>query len=557
MTKRKTKSKRSLASLPKGLPSKRTDVNPFEVTKRQSRAKHDVNNRFRTDEKKPSKLAESLQRRHAQLRATLQSSKKVNSFVDRRIGEYTMSQDDKLLARLVKERSGRSKRASKYSLDDDDQNKLTHKGKSIDQMSHVNHVMLDSDDEDGGNLDAMDTEMNFGGDGPGEFNPYGPSGGERDMSQVYSQRKTDLDDMIKRRKIMKAEKMMSKEKQEETFESLDEGFQELSQLLQFRDKETERKLHLEKKRAGQLTEEDKEMAEWDKEMKTYLYERKVKATDRTRTPEEIAKQEADQLHEQETKRLARMNGDFEHDELSDISDNEEDTRRNKKRKKKKSVSNKGPEALDDSDDEEEKDDFKVKFTADGLVYIDKDGKVVKKVGEDDEDEQGGSEEDEDEESDTDEDSDDDERHDPDIVLDVGAVIKGNYRANEQFGDQQAWHDGKIVKVHTDKAGNVTYDVEYVDGDFEDAVETATVRPVKKTSKEKVKEQKKKEQVLAIKRKRRKAKDEARYVPRNPTIMVLKQPFYLRDMGPTTTVNISTGELPSVLLGTSLALFADT
>ena len=68
----------------------------------------------------------------------------------------------------------------------------------------MNHVMLDSDD--GGNLDAMDTEMNWGGDGPGEFIPYGPSGGERDMSQVYSQ--TDLDDMMKRRKIMKAEKMM-------------------------------------------------------------------------------------------------------------------------------------------------------------------------------------------------------------------------------------------------------------------------------------------------------------------------------------------------------------
>ena len=298
------------------------------------------------------------------------------------------------------------------------------------------------------------------------------------------------------------------------------------------------------------------MAEWDKEMKTYLIERKVRATDRTRTPEEIAKQEADQLYKQETNRLARMNGDFEHDELSDISDNKEDNRRNKKRKKKKYVSA-GPEALGDSDDEEEQDDSKVKFTADGLVDVDKDGKLVKKVGEDDEDEQGGSEEDEDEESDTDKDSDMDERHDPDISLDVGALIKGNYQAKEQFHDQEAWHDGKIVKVHTDKVGNVTYDVEYVDGDFEDAVETATVRPVKKTSKEKVKEQKKKEQVLAIKRKRRKAKDEARYVPRNPTIMVLKQPFYLRAMGPTTTFNISTGELPSVLLGTSLALFADT
>ena len=30
------------------------------------------------------------------------------------------------------------------------------------------------------------------------------------------------------------------------------------------------------------------MADWDKEMKTYLFERRVTATDRTKTPEEIA-----------------------------------------------------------------------------------------------------------------------------------------------------------------------------------------------------------------------------------------------------------------------------
>jgi nucleolar protein 14 len=183
--------------------------------------------------------------------------------------------------------------------------------------------------------------------------------------------------MIKRRKMMKAEKLMSKEKQEETFESLDQGFDELAQLLQFRDKETERKMHLERKRAGQLTEEDQEMAEWDKEMKTYLFERKVKATDRTKTPEEIAKEEADRLHELETKRLARMNGDFERDQLSDISDDEGNDKQKNRRKRKKNL-NTGAEALDDSDDEK-KDDFKVKFTADGLVYVDKEGKVIKKV----------------------------------------------------------------------------------------------------------------------------------------------------------------------------------
>ena len=56
----------------------------------------------------------------------------------------------------------------------------------------------------------------------------------------------------------------------------------------------------------------------------FLFERKVKATDRTKTPEEIAKEEATKLHALESKRLARMEGDFlSEDEFSDISSDEE------------------------------------------------------------------------------------------------------------------------------------------------------------------------------------------------------------------------------------------
>merc|ERR1712087_831496 len=110
----------------------------------------------------------------------------------------------------------------------------------------------------------------------------------------------------------------------EKFEALDESFKELASLLQFRDKDQEYKLNLERKKKGLLTEEEKEMDAWDREMKTYQFERKVAATDRTKTPEEIAKEEAERLHELETRRLARMNGDFDDDDLSDVSDDDHD-----------------------------------------------------------------------------------------------------------------------------------------------------------------------------------------------------------------------------------------
>merc|ERR1712176_1131785 len=107
---------------------------------------------------------------------------------------------------------------------------------------------------------------------------------------------------------MKAERMKAKEQQVESFANMDESFQELAGLLAFRDKEKEIREHIKDKREGKLSKEDQEFQDWNKEMRGYLYaDRKVKATDRTKTPEELAKEEAERLHELETRRLARMN----------------------------------------------------------------------------------------------------------------------------------------------------------------------------------------------------------------------------------------------------------
>ena len=73
--------------------------------------------------------------------------------------------------------------------------------------------MILSDDEEEGNLDAVDTEMHFGGGSFGEANAYGPGTDATNMANAYSQRKTELDDLIVRRKIMKAERVKSKQDQ--------------------------------------------------------------------------------------------------------------------------------------------------------------------------------------------------------------------------------------------------------------------------------------------------------------------------------------------------------
>jgi nucleolar protein 14 len=53
----------------------------------------------------------------------------------------------------------------------------------------------------------------------------------------------------------------------ETFETMDESFAELAQLLQFRDKEQERTEKSKARKMGTLNADDVEMDAWDKEMK--------------------------------------------------------------------------------------------------------------------------------------------------------------------------------------------------------------------------------------------------------------------------------------------------
>ncbi|KAL7566969.1 hypothetical protein ACA910_019899 [Epithemia clementina (nom. ined.)] len=521
MVKRKTRAKRSLSSLPKGLPVRgggagggsggkilNDSVNPFDATSRNKRSKHEVVNRATQKVTTQSALARALKERQTKLREELKRSKKSNAFVDGRIGENseTMTVEEQNLARLVKERSRRSKRTSKFSLDDDDDDGnngggelLTHKGKAIDLRSAREHVVL-SDDEDGdtGQLDAVDTLLHFGGGSNTDrerVNPYGPQDGggmTHSLAQQYASRKTELDDLIARRKLLKAERVKSKEAQVEAFEKMDDAFDDLAGLLKFRDKEKEIRELIKAQQQGNLPKDDQEMVDWDKEMKQYLFlERKVAATDRTKTKEEIAKEEADRLHKLETRRLARMNGEYaEDDDFSDVSDDDNtfiDHGRDRKRQRQRKRTS--PEQLDgDSDDDSDGGhELTTRFTADGLVQVDKNGVVVGKVGEAKASNNNSSQK---------------------QLLSVGDRVQACYRANEQFDGQVTWYNGSISKVVRASDGSIRYNVDYDDGDYEDGIEPNHIRALSKDQDELEKEEKQKMQEMALKRKRQKATDKA-------------------------------------------------
>lgn len=508
MGKRNTKAKRSLGSLPKGLVRRNGGVvdpgNPFEITARQKRPKHQVHNRPLSKPKSTKHALESLQRRQTHLRASFQSSNKVNQFVDRRIGQYdpAMTQDDQMLARLVKERTRQSKKSNKFRLDEGDADdgdgddgggvlSLTHKGRTLDpNKSEALYSDDDDDDGDRGNLEAVDTELHFGGSGMGgsssgggqytQVNPYGRQTPDAsDLAAVYGQRKTELDDLIARRKAIKAEKMASKETQVDSFERMDEEFGTLSELLKYRKNEVRPKI------PPKPTEEDEEMKEWNLSVREMMIKPKRRATDRIKTPEELAKEEAERLHQLETRRLARMNGDFDEDDFSDIFIGGGAKKRksfSREKRKERQQKHRNPEELSDSEDEKEDDDgLEMRFTADGIRYFDKDGNMVEKRDQgNEESDDSGDDDDGDDESDAiaDKDENGDDDHNYDEPLSEGMRVLGHYRIEEQYNGQGEWFEGEIAKVHPHKDGTFKYDVQYDDGDFEENMIQENVRPIK-------------------------------------------------------------------------------
>lgn len=599
-------------------------VNPFETARSTNsalRVKHPVHNKSVPGQQQQqqqqqtssagfqlqSSLAKSIARRRQHLSHQLSNEGKANVFIDRRIGEAhhhhtnidnTTNQEDVMLKRIVQERVRRSKKRDKFHLTDDDDHdhhdnaanyyhnnglSLTHRGQTIDEhytgapMDHHDVLLSDEDDED---LDKVDTMLHFGG---GKFDSenrkergayatttsttVGGVGGAGELGQVYRSRRTELEDRIQMKKMLKAEKLKRKEDQAGTFETMDESFAELAQLLNFRDKEQERIQRSNDRKNGKLSVEDVEMDDWDKEMKEYLFTKKVKATDRTRTPEELAKEQAMKLHALESKRLARMAGDFlSEDEFSDISDDDEGDssgRRKKKRRrhdkkengKRKSSKTResdhhvNPEELSDSDNEDEDNDDaegnasgkrrEVRFTADGLVYVDKQGRVLGKVGDEEEEEDDGkndeidsdgegsdndSDEDEEDSSEDDidrhnlgdtddeasaaaDDDDDDVTNHATVELKVGMAIQGNYHADEQLDNKgNNWFNGTITSVRKAKDGQaVVYDITYDDGDYEEGMSAENVRPLIKSEEETKRDEKMRTEVEIAKHKKQKAK----------------------------------------------------
>lgn len=317
-------------------------MNPFDAVGNRKSKFTVLNKRAKGQVRNVGKARQmAVERRKKTLLVEYNASKKDNVFKDRRFGEDdpSLSLEEKMLLRFQKERQKRARKsgAGRFNLehddeDDDDDNygglTLTHKGKALGGAGEDDYQDKDglasSDEEDGGhglNKEIV-KELHFGGSGPGdrkrpspadEEGHYGPGAAKKTRAEL-------MEEIIAKSKMHKATKAKQKDAQEVALTQLDDQFQELLGDLEFRDKYKSKKD--EQARDAREREEKKAAAasallldegkDYDELMNTIRDERfAAKAQDRTKTPEEIAREEKERLKRLEAARLARMRGEVD------------------------------------------------------------------------------------------------------------------------------------------------------------------------------------------------------------------------------------------------------
>ena len=294
------------------------------------------------------------------LRPAIRNADKVNTFKDSRLGEGddSIDQDERDLQRFIKVQKDRFRttgktgsKSSKFNLESTESSSsggltLTHGGRALDDLDFSGHQGLDEDEDDqlGGRIVER---LHFGGGAAGSGGAARSGGDE--SGDVNKSREDIYKELIAKSKMYKAERQKQKRVDEEEQDLLDGELENLRSMLDFRPKKTKKETELEAmlQRAGLnkdgnamegsqesddedgkrgekrgLTHKERRQGlgglgnddEFDIMARSLLFEARAQASDRTKTPEERAKDELEEMKEMEEKRKKRARGDYDHDE---------------------------------------------------------------------------------------------------------------------------------------------------------------------------------------------------------------------------------------------------
>eukprot|EP01018_Ginkgo_biloba_P000384 Gb_34026 [translate_table: standard] len=280
--------------------------------------------------------SQAIEKRKKTLLQEYKQSGKANSFLDRRFGENddTFGDADKAIIRFQHERQARLHRKSKYTLSDGEDDILTHHGAALSTLDDFEDE-IPQDDEDGVVEldDTITRKLNFGGGS--SQNTHSNAAMLEEDEHKHKSKKEVMEEIIAKSKFYKAQKVKEKEEDENLMEKLDRDFTSLAQseglLSLVRPKKETWKALLSKKGSKGITSKgDSNFAEkalsekdqsddYDKLVKEMVLDIRARASDRTKTPEEIAQEDRARLESLEEERKKRMLGN----EDSDDEENDE------------------------------------------------------------------------------------------------------------------------------------------------------------------------------------------------------------------------------------------
>ncbi|KAJ3045949.1 nucleolar complex protein 14 [Rhizophlyctis rosea] len=397
------------------------DNNPFEM--KFSKPKHEVLNRkVKGVVGKPGlqkKKGEELRKKT--LAVELGRRNKESAFVDRRFGEgdASMSFEDKMLERFMKEKTKRSDRSSVYNLEEET---LTHMGHSLaddDAFLDAGLQRVDEDSDDG----QIDRDTV-------KYTHFGGFDEEDDDPNRKKSKNEIMKEVIAKSKMHKRERQKQKEDDLDLAAEVDAELDDIRSLLNITDKNKEDKprraplpsqaqalaaagIQAAEPSTGRRRDEDAggddNDDDYDKFVRELAYDRRAKPTDRLKTEEEIAQEEKGRLEKLERDRVRRMQGLPTEDEERDATAKKE---AGKKGKAGGAAAKRATQADDLGDeqyglvlDEQIAKEEEMPLTYKNGVLVNQTIFMRKKRRDDNEDEEDGEEEGSEVDSDEDEDED--------------------------------------------------------------------------------------------------------------------------------------------------------
>ncbi|BEJ18214.1 hypothetical protein CspHIS471_0704910 [Cutaneotrichosporon sp. HIS471] len=329
------------------------------------------------------------------------------TFRDRRFGENdpTMSVEDRMLERYTRERQRGQGKKGMFNLEDDEGFDdddgfalgLTHGGRSVMDLPGDDFDMLGmGDEEESGAISRQRVAReHFGG--------FRDEEDEEDEGERKKTKHEVMSEIIAKSKGYKLERQKQRDEDEEMREQLDDGLDELRELLAG-NAPVKPAVQLPGVERGAPIADQHNDKDYDQFVRSLAFEARAKPKDRTKTEEEEAADEVARLQAAEAKRLRRMHGEESEDE-------EEGGKRRKDR---------APDADDLGDDfMGEVDDEGNVLLGEGLTR-----KTIEEMapesdeGSGDEDEDGESGEEGEEDDDEEEENDDDDDDDGESVSDL-------------------------------------------------------------------------------------------------------------------------------------------